>query len=91
MKVIFLLKRVQSLGLGLVAEFKFLLGLNLPKKRKHSAKKNPILRTANIPSVFSFAVDSKTLGPDKVSGNAYLNSAAKEGYTIHFYWMAICH
>jgi hypothetical protein len=49
------------------------------------------IRTANIPSVFSFAVDSKTLGPDKVSGNAYLNSAAKEGYTIHFYWMAICH
>jgi hypothetical protein len=49
------------------------------------------IRTANIPSVFSFAVDSKTLGPDKVSGNAYLNAAAKEGYTIHFYWMAICH
>ena len=49
------------------------------------------IRTANIPSVFSFAVDSKTLGPDKVSGNAYLNSAAKEGYTIHFYWMVICH
>ena len=49
------------------------------------------IRTANIPSVFSFAVDSKTLSASGVSGNAYLNSAAKEGYTIHFYWMAICH
>jgi hypothetical protein len=49
------------------------------------------IRSANIPSVFSFAVDSKTLSTTGVSGNAYLNSAASSGYTIHFYWMVICH
>ena len=49
------------------------------------------IRTANIPSVFSFAVDSKTLSASGVSGNAYLNSAAKTSFTIGFYWMVICH
>ena len=49
------------------------------------------IRTANIPSVFSFAIDSKTLGPTGVSGNAYLNSSAKASFTIGFYWMVICH
>ena len=49
------------------------------------------VRTADIPSVFSFAIDSKTLGPTGVSGNAYLNSSAKGSFTIGFYWMVICH
>ena len=49
------------------------------------------VRTADIPSVFSFAIDSKTLGPTGVSGNAYLNSSAKASFTIGFYWMVICH
>jgi hypothetical protein len=49
------------------------------------------VRTADIPSVFSFAIDSKTLGPSGVSGNAYLNSSAKSSFTIGFYWMVICH
>ena len=49
------------------------------------------IRTADIPSVFSFAVDAASLDAGGVKGNAYLNSAAKKGFTIGFYWMAICH
>ena len=49
------------------------------------------VRTADIPSVFSFAVDAASLDAGGVKGNAYLNSAAKKGFTIGFYWMVICH
>jgi hypothetical protein len=48
------------------------------------------VRTANIPSVFSFAVDSKTVGPSGFNAQAYLNSSAKNEFTIGFYWMAMC-
>ena len=49
------------------------------------------VRTADIPSVFSFAVDAASLDASGVKGNAYLNSSAKKGFTIGFYWKAICH
>jgi hypothetical protein len=49
------------------------------------------IRTADIPSVFSFAVDASSLDAGGVKGNAYLNSSAKKGFTIGFYWMVICH
>lgn len=49
------------------------------------------VRTADIPSVFSYAIDAASIGKDGVKGNAYLNSAAKKGFTIGFYWMAICY
>jgi len=48
-------------------------------------------RAAGIPSVFSFALDAPSLGKDGVKGNAYLNSSAPKGFTIGFYWMAICY
>ena len=59
-----------------------------------SAPKAVILtpvRSADIPSVFSFAVDNKTLSTTGVKGNAYLNSAAKGSFNILFYWMVICY
>jgi hypothetical protein len=49
------------------------------------------IRTADIPSVFSFAIDASSLDAGGVKGNAYLNSSAKKGFTIGFYWMVICH
>ena len=49
------------------------------------------VRSADIPSVFSFAVDNKTLSTTGVKGNAYLNSAAKGSFNILFYWMVICY
>ena len=49
------------------------------------------VRTSDIPSVFSFAVDASSLDAGGVKGNAYLNSSAKKGFTIGFYWMVICH
>ena len=49
------------------------------------------VRTSDIPSVFSFAIDASSLDAGGVKGNAYLNSSAKKGFTIGFYWMVICH
>ena len=49
------------------------------------------IRNSDIPSVFSFAVDASSLDAGGVKGNAYLNSSAKKGFTIGFYWMVICH
>jgi len=48
-------------------------------------------RASDIPSVFSFAVDAPSLKSSGVKGNAYLNSAAKSGFTIGFFYMVICH
>ncbi len=49
------------------------------------------IRSADIPSTFTFAVNSKTLSTTSVQGNAYLNSSAKGGFTLYFYWMIISH
>ena len=48
-------------------------------------------RSSDIPSVFSFAIDPNSLDASGVKGNAYLNSSAKKGFTIGFYWMVLCY
>jgi hypothetical protein len=47
-------------------------------------------RASDIPATFSFAVDRSTLSNTGVQCRAYLNSAAKGGFTIRFNWMIIC-
>jgi len=47
-------------------------------------------RSSDIPSTFNFAVDRSTLSNTGVDCRAYLNSAAKGGFTIRFNWMLIC-
>lgn len=49
------------------------------------------IRSSDIPATFTFAVDNKTLSSSGVDCRAYLNSAAKGGFNLYFYWILICH
>jgi len=47
------------------------------------------IRSSDIPAVFSYAVDEKTLSNSKVQCRAYLNSGAKAGFSLYFYYILI--